>query len=61
MLSNQRQIIEQAKFAYAHLGKACQTIRRTCWWYKVSKLSNKKDELKQIDDIFPQKNDEGFD
>ena len=55
MLSNQREIIEQAKFASSPLGKAFekQTEKRL-GAIKSFDLSNKKDELKQIEDTFSQ-------
>ena len=53
LLSNQRQTIEQAKFAYDPLGKAFGKQTET-GALKSLKPSNKKDELKQIEGIFPQ-------
>ena len=53
LLSNQRQIIGQAKFAYSPLGKAFEKQTET-GALKSLKPSNKKDELKQIEGIFPQ-------
>ena len=36
--SNQRQIIEQAKFAYSPIGKAFEkTNRKSDWCYKISR------------------------
>ena len=54
MPSNQRQIIEQAKFANPGLGKAFekQTEKQT-GAIKSLDLSDKKDESKQIEIIFP--------
>ena len=52
--SNQRQIIEQAKFAYFPLGKAFEKkTGKQVGALKPRSLSNKKDELKQIEGIFP--------
>ena len=53
--SNERQIREQAKFAYYPLGKAFkkQTEKQICA-LKSLDLSNKKDELKINEGIFPQ-------
>ena len=55
MPSNQKQIIEQSKFAYSHLGKAFekQTERQVSALKSLS-ISNKKYKLKQIEGIFPQ-------
>ena len=55
MLPNQRQIIEQAKFASSPLGKDFekQTEKRL-GATKSLDLSNKKDELKQIEETFSQ-------
>ena len=55
---NQRQIIEQVKFAYSHLVKAFekQTEKKVSATESL-KLSNEKGELKQIEVIFP-KSDE---
>ena len=55
MPSNQRQIIEQAKFPYYPLGKAFekQTEKQVCA-LKFVDFSNKKYKLKQIEGIFPQ-------
>ena len=53
--SNQRQIIEQVKFAYSPLEKSFRkTNRKTGWCFKVSNPSNKKGELKQFEATFPQ-------
>ena len=53
--SNQRQIIEQAKFAYSPLGKAFEKqTEKHVGALKSVKTSNKKDELKQTEGIFPQ-------
>ena len=53
--SNQRQIIKQAKFAYSPLGKALEKqTEKQVDAFKSLDLSNKKDELKQIEGIFPQ-------
>ena len=55
MPSNQRQLIEQAKFAYSPLGKAFEKqIEKQVDVIKCLDISNKKDELKQIEGIFPQ-------
>ena len=55
MPSNQKQIIEQAKFPYYPLGKAFekQTEKQVCA-LKFVDFSNKKCKLKQIERIFPQ-------
>ena len=52
--SNQRQIIEQDKFAYSPLGKAFgkQTEQQVCAIKPVD-LSHWKDKLRQIEAIFP--------
>ena len=53
--SNQIQIMQQAKFAYSPLRKAFE--KHTENWVGAVKfldLPNKKDELKQIESIFPQ-------
>ena len=53
--SNQRQIIEQAKFAYSPLEKAFEKqIEKQVGVLKSLDLSNKKYELKKIEGIFPQ-------
>ena len=53
--SNQRQIIKQAKFAYSPLGKVFEKqTEKQVGALKSLDLYNKKDELKQIDDIFSQ-------
>ena len=53
--SNQRQMIEQAKFAYSPSGKAFEKqTEKQVGILKSLDLSNKKDELKQIEGIFPQ-------
>ena len=52
--SNERQVIEQAKFSYSPLGKAFE--RQTKKQFRTLKyldLFNKKYELKQIEGIFP--------
>ena len=55
MRSNQRQIIEQAKFPYYPLGKAFEKqTEKQAGALKFVDLSNKKYELKQIEGIFPQ-------
>ena len=47
--SNQRQIIERAKFEYSPLGKAFEKqTEKQVGDLKSLDLSNKKDELKQI-------------
>ena len=52
---NHRQITEQATFAYSPLGKAFEKqTKNQVGAIKYLKHSNKKDELKQIEDIFPQ-------
>ena len=53
--SNQKQIIEQAKFTYSPLGKAFE--KQTKEQVKAIKdlnISDKTNELKQIEGIFPQ-------
>ena len=51
---NQRQIIEQTKFAYSPLGKAFgKQIEKQIGALKPLDLSNKKDELMQIKGIIP--------
>ena len=54
--SNQRQIIEQAKFAYSLLEKAFgkKKTERQVGSIEYLNLSNKKLEWKQIECIFPQ-------
>ena len=55
MASNQQQIIEQAKFTYSPLGKAFE--KQTKEQVKVIKdlnISDKANELKKIECIFPQ-------
>ena len=55
LLSNQKQIIEQAKFTYSPLGKAFE--KQTKEQVKAIKdlnISDKTNELKQIEGIFPQ-------
>ena len=55
MPSNQKQIIEQSKFAYSHLGKAFEKqTERQVSALKSLDISNKKYKLKQIEGIFPQ-------
>ena len=55
LLSNQRQILEQAKFAYFPLGKTFEKQReKQVGALKSLNPFNKKDELKQIEGIFPQ-------
>ena len=55
MPSNQRKIIEKAKFAYPPLGKAFEKeTEKQVGPIKYLHLSNKRDELKQIECIFPQ-------
>ena len=55
MPSNQRQIIEQAKFAYCPLEKTLEKpTEEQVGALKSSDTSNKKNELKQIEDIFLQ-------
>ena len=52
--SNQRQIIEQSKFGYSPVGKAFKKqTEKQIIAIKSLGPSNKKDELKQIDGIFP--------
>ena len=55
MSPNQRQIIEQSKFEYSPLGKAFekQTKKQVAAIQSLD-ISNKKDELEQTDNIFPQ-------
>ena len=53
--SNQRQIKEQAKFAYFPLGKAFEKqTENQVGTIKSLKSFNKKDEWKQIDGVFPE-------
>ena len=53
--SNQRQIIEQAQFAYFPLGKAFEKqTENQVGTIKSLKPFNKKDEWKQIDGVFPE-------
>ena len=55
LLSNQRQIIEQAKFADSFLGKTFEEQKeKQVGALKSLELSNKKDQLKQIESILPQ-------
>ena len=55
MPSNQRKIIEQAKFPYSPLGKAFEKqTEKQVGAIKPLKPSHKKHELKQIQGIFPQ-------
>ena len=49
---NQRQLIEQANFAHSPLRKPFE--KPIDWCFRASRTSNKKDELKQIEGIFPQ-------
>ena len=52
---NQRQIIEQAKFAYSPFGKAFEKqTEKQADPIKCLEISNKIDELKQTGSIFPQ-------
>ena len=52
--SNQRQIIEQDKFAYSPLGKAFEKqTKEQVGTIKLVDLSHKKDKLRQIEGIFP--------
>ena len=53
--SNWRQIIEQAKFAYSPLGKALEKKKqkKQVGALRSVDLSNRKDELKQTEGIFP--------
>ena len=54
MPSNQKQIIEQGKFAYYPLGKVFEKqTEKKVGAIKSLDVFNKKDELKQIDGIFP--------
>ena len=53
--SNQRQIIEQVKFTYSPKGKAFENqTERLVSGLKSLNSSNKKNDLKQIEGIFPQ-------
>ena len=53
MLFNQRQKIEQAKFAFSPLGKAFEKqMQKQVDAIKSLDISGKKDELKQIENIF---------
>ena len=52
MLSNQRQIIEQAKSAYSPLGKAFE--KQTEKPIGAIKSLDSSDKLKRIEGIFPQ-------
>ena len=55
MPSNQKQIIEQVKFVCSPLGKSFEKqTEKQAGALKSLDLSNKKDELKQIEGIFPQ-------
>ena len=52
--SNWRQIVEQAKFTYSPLGRALEKqTEKQVGALRTLDLSNKKDELKQIEGIFP--------
>ena len=54
MPSNDRQIIRQAKFPYSTLGWAFEKqTKKQVGAIKSLDLSNKKDELKQIEGLFP--------
>ena len=54
MPSNQKQIIEQSKFACSHSGKAFEKqTERQVSALKSLDISNKKYKLKQIEGIFP--------
>ena len=54
MPSNQKQIIEQGKFAYSPLGKVFEKqTEKQVGAIKSLDVFNKKDELKQIDGKFP--------
>ena len=51
---NQRKIIEQAKFTYFPLGEALEKQTETqVNVLRSLKLSNKTNELKQIEGVFP--------
>ena len=53
--SNQKQIIEKAKFTYSPLGKAFEKqTEKQVNALKSLNISDKKNELKQIEDIFSQ-------
>ena len=53
--SNQKQTIEQTKFAYSPLGEAFEKqTEKQVGALKSLNSSNKKDELKQIEDILSQ-------
>ena len=55
MWKNVRQIVEQAKFAYPPLGEPLEKqTEKQVRDLKSLNLSNKKDEIKQIEGIFPQ-------
>ena len=52
---NRRQIIEQAKFAYSPLGNSFEKqTEKQLDAIKSLEISNKKEELKEIESIFPQ-------
>ena len=53
--SNQRQIIEQGKFAYSPLGKTFEKhTEKQVGALKSLDISNEKDKLEKIDCMFPQ-------
>ena len=53
MPSNQKQIIEQSKFAYSHSGKAFEKqTERQVSALKSLDISNKKYKLKEIEGYF---------
>ena len=55
LLSNQRQIIEQAKFTYSTLGRSLEKrLEKQASAIKSLNIFNKKDELKQTESTFPQ-------
>ena len=55
LLSNHRQIIEQAKFADSFLGKTFEEeTEKQVGALKSLELSNEKDQLKQIEGVLPQ-------
>ena len=55
MPSNQKQTIEQAKFTYSALGKAFEEqTKEQVKAIKDLNISDKTNELKQIEGIFPQ-------
>ena len=55
MPSNQKQTIEQAKFTYSALGKAFEEqTKEKVKAIKDLNISDKTNELKQIEGIFPQ-------